>query len=597
MSARNGILRMFLFLFAISCLLFLCVPLPASAQGNASQISSPQEDLTTKFVKKSPDTAEKAPGPFVQKAQGDIAQDQPEEKIIDKRYTALNPRVLLGDLIDVKVEKLADEAVIKIITNTPLLFETSKGISSDDVNYLPIILPNMRLAWTDGEQASVVVGHSGIKEIILTQLYNPKVAVEATVVLLPETSYNIVSPFDANGIYIKARRDIAKKPAAVSKEKLMPSVPEKLISIDVVDADIQHVLKIVSEQGDVNIVSSNKVKGQITAKLENVTVDTALDVLLGVNGYSCRKIGDTLLVGPEEDIAKRSAVSEALHLEHISADMAKDMIIGIIPERSIQSNSQTNSIVITTTPEKIKEIKSIISQIDKPIPQVQLTARIIEVSSDMTKELGIDWSTGIGVTFREQDLVPSFGDAAITGAAPFFRMYQFARTAFEAKLKALVSDGDARILSSPRIVTMKDKEANIFIGDRIPYTVNIISGGATTTEVRFVEPGIRLRMTPRVVNDEFVVLDIAPEVSFIFSFRGPNEEYPWVKTREANANVRIQNGQTLILGGLLSKEDKENISKVPFLGDVPFLGNAFKSNKKVNNEVELLIVVTPTILM
>ena len=160
----------------------------------------------------------------------------------------------------------------------------------------------------------------------------------------------------------------------------------------------------------------------------------------------------------------------------------------------------------------------------------------------------------------------------------------------------LENQNKAKILSNPRVTTLNDKEAEIFVGDRIPYTITNVTGGVATTDVRWVEPGIRLKITPSIIENDFVVLKVEPEVSFIFTYRGPNDEFPHVRTREAVAYVRVKNNQPFVLGGLLSQEDKQNLYKVPFFGDVPLIGNLFSYEKHTIVDTELVITVTPTIV-
>ena len=160
----------------------------------------------------------------------------------------------------------------------------------------------------------------------------------------------------------------------------------------------------------------------------------------------------------------------------------------------------------------------------------------------------------------------------------------------------LENDNKAKILSNPRVITLNNQQSEIFVGDRIPYTITTVAGGVATTEVRFVEPGIRLRITPSIIDRDFVVIKIEPEVSFIFAFRGPQDQYPWVKTRNATAYVRVPNNQPFVLGGLLNQEDKKNFYKIPFLGSLPILGKLFSYQKHTTTDSELIITVTPIIL-
>jgi general secretion pathway protein D len=163
-------------------------------------------------------------------------------------------------------------------------------------------------------------------------------------------------------------------------------------------------------------------------------------------------------------------------------------------------------------------------------------------------------------------------------------------------IKILENQNKAKVLSNPRVTTLNNKEAEIFVGDRVPYTVTSITGGVATSDVRFEEPGIRLTITPSIIEKDFVVIKVEPEVSYIFSFRGPNDQYPWVKKRHATAYVRVKNNQPFVLGGLLNEEDKSNLFKVPLLGNIPLIGNLFTYRKQTILDTELIITITPKIV-
>ena len=160
----------------------------------------------------------------------------------------------------------------------------------------------------------------------------------------------------------------------------------------------------------------------------------------------------------------------------------------------------------------------------------------------------------------------------------------------------LIQENKARVLSNPQITTLNEKTAEIFIGDSIPYEITSVTGGAASTEVRFVEAGIRLAITPSIIQDDFVVVEVKPEVSFIHTYRGADDQYPLVRTREASATVRIKNGEAFVLGGLLSDEDKTNVYRVPFVSRIPFIGKLFEYEHRTTDRKEIIITVVVEII-
>jgi type II secretory pathway component GspD/PulD (secretin) len=237
-------------------------------------------------------------------------------------------------------------------------------------------------------------------------------------------------------------------------------------------------------------------------------------------------------------------------------------------------------------------------KMDVPQPQVILEAKIIEINKNALKNLGINWSQSITANFQEIKRPVSFNNVqSYVGSA--FKIYSLARNPlqFTTVLEMLENDNLAKTLSNPRIITMNNQQAEIFVGDEIPYTVTTVTNGVAINDVRFVDPGIRLKITPSIIDKDFVVVKIEPEVSYIYSFIGPQNQYPWVKKRNATAYVRIENNHPFILGGLLDKEDQKNLYKVPILGNLPWgLGNLFSYQSHTVTDSELIIVVVPVIV-
>ncbi|MBN2483514.1 MAG: hypothetical protein JXD21_04870 [Candidatus Omnitrophica bacterium] len=380
---------------------------------------------------------------------------------------------------------------------------------------------------------------------------------------------------------------------------VVPDVPQqKTVDLNFTDANIEDVLRVIAAGEQFNIVVDPMVKGKkIDLHIKDVTAQEALQVLFHAYGLDSTIVGTTLFISLQERIKEMGLINRVIKLSNISAQDAEKMLKGIVEE--ITFNKDINAIVVTGTPMQIQEVERLITELDRPQPQVLLNAKVIEVDRDALKELGIDWSDAMTLNFQETKRpVDNTGENQIDSVAQAFKFFRMSRDPlkFSAILRMLVTQNRARILSNPQVTAMNEKEAEIFIGDRVPYTITTVTGGVASTEVRFVEAGIRLKITPSIIKEDFVVVTVAPEVSFIYAWRGPDDQYPWVRTREAKASVRIQNGQSFVLGGLISEEDKKNVYSLPFISKLPMLGNLFKYERNTSDKKELIIAVTPEII-
>jgi len=373
-------------------------------------------------------------------------------------------------------------------------------------------------------------------------------------------------------------------------------VKVKRIDIDFDDTNLGDIMLTMSKIGEINLVLDPELKNNsLDLHLNQVTVHEALLLIASTYDLGFDRIGSSLYVTRKDNLREKSLTTQVIKLRNINVSEAKSLISGLA--QTINTSEEINSLTVIGSPEEIKIVESVIAKIDVPQPQVRLEAKIIEVNKDALKDVGIDWTDEIRISYQEGARPIKFDNTEDSPGSPI-EIFQIARNPiqFDTVIKMLENQNKAKVLSNPRITTMNDKEAEIFVGDEIPYTVTNVTGGVATTDVRFVEPGIRLKITPRIIEDDFVVIKVEPEVSFIFAFRGPNDEFPHVKTREATAHVRVKNNEPFIMGGILSQEDKVNLFKVPFFGDVPLLGNLFSYEKHTILDTELIISIIPTIV-
>lgn len=379
--------------------------------------------------------------------------------------------------------------------------------------------------------------------------------------------------------------------------RLLEPQKDKRITLDFEAMKLDEVLRVVAEQAEINIVVDPSAKDkEVALHLKDVAVAEAIELILQTYELSYAINGNSIFVASKGRIASMAAIHKVIRLKNINADDAKNLVKDLA--ESVASDRTINALVVVGTISQIKDVEKIITEIDKPRPQVLLITQIIEVDKDALSQIGVDWSDKLSVSFQESNFDPTAIGTRITDPVNALNIYRFTRSPMQldAAINMLVQDNKAKILSNPKIATVNGEEASIFIGDRIPYEITTVTGGVANTEVRFTEAGIRLNITPSIIADDYVVVNVKPEVSFIYSWRGEGDQYPWVRTREAFASVKVKDSEPFILGGLLSEEQKKNIYKVPFLGDIPFLKWAFRYEKTTTDNKEVIITVIPQII-
>jgi len=422
-------------------------------------------------------------------------------------------------------------------------------------------------------------------------------AVENDIDKLLEQAHEISSKVSQNSI--PGEMSVSTRvitPKDIANNLIAPKNRNKKMNLEFQKANLEDVLMAIGKAGEFNIVLDPALKGKkVDIHLSNTPIEEALNLLYNAYDLGSYQIGNSLFVASKAKIKSGTVVTRVIKLRNVSVDEAEGLIDKLVD--TINKSSEINTLVITGTPQGVNKAEEILYNLDKPQPQVILEAKIIEINRDALRELGIDWSDSITAAFQESKRPLALSDTA-SNMGSVFRVYKLSRSAiaFNTVLKMLETEDKAKVLSNPRVATINNKEAEIFVGDEVPYTITTVTGGVASTEVRFVTPGISLKITPSIIDKEFVVIKIEPEVSYIYGWRGPNDEYPWVKTRKATAYVRVNNKQPFILGGLLTKEDKNTLYKIPMLGSVPLFGNLFKYNHHTVANSELIITVIPTVV-
>ena len=381
------------------------------------------------------------------------------------------------------------------------------------------------------------------------------------------------------------------------------------ITMSIKDGDIRDVLTALSNLGEQSIVTDETVKGKISISFDNVPFDTALDLVTRTKGLAYRNIHGVIVVSSQEQISKFYGDVAVFKINYAKADDVKLILKDIVKGEgsALSVDPITNSIVFTGNRADEQKVRDTLTLVDIPTKQVTLEAKIIALSNEDKKNLGISWdwdvlpqassSSSSGSSSSGSSSGSSTGSSSSSSSDSTYggiiHLGHGYKSSFQATVNALITSGKAKILATPRIITIPGKEASIFIGDHIPVLTEKRDNGETTTSTEYVDAGIKLSYTPVVSNDNYITAVVHTEVSTP-TLISELKNYK-ITSRTADTNVRMRNGETLIIGGLINEEEQETLRKVPFISNLPILGELFKDRTKTKNKTEVMMILTPHI--
>lgn len=354
---------------------------------------------------------------------------------------------------------------------------------------------------------------------------------------------------------------------------------EMLAKVDFTDAGITDVVQILAEKAGLDIVmaSDNASQKRVTLHLKDISALDAIDYVLRTNGFNYERKDRSILVSTlPQDIAQSGykKISRPVELSYLSSDKVAELIGKISPELSIVPCERANNLVIRGKESDVAEAFELIEKIDKPVPQILIEGQVVEISKSDSIRLGLDYNNGV------------------------FKFTNSKSEDIRTTLTALLGNGKANLLASPRIATLDNHEAVINIGDRIPYAVPVSSSGTTTQwTVDYIDAGVRLKITPKVGKDNQIITTLAPEVSSITEWRTtPAGDFPVISTRNAASTLRVKDGETIVVGGLDMETERENISRIPLVGQFPGLNLLFQNRTVEKTKTEIVFLITPHII-
>ncbi len=364
------------------------------------------------------------------------------------------------------------------------------------------------------------------------------------------------------------------------------------ITLNVRDGQVRDVLGSIAELSGKSIVADSSVQGTITLNLKEVPFDTALRIVTAAKGLSYRLTEDVVLIGSAASLEKFNDSASVIKLNYSKAEEIKPALAALIGTSSkISTDNVTNSIIFTGTPTDETRLRTAITALDVATQQVTLEAKIIAVNREDSKNLGINWNWDKipqNNNYYDDNDYESSNDENFGGVIHFGANYEFR---FNAALNALFAKGKAKILATPRIITIPGKEASIFIGDHIPVTTEKIENSVTTNTTDYVDAGIKLQYTPIVSSDGMITSVVHTEVSTP-ALISELKNYK-ITSRTADTTVRMRNGETLVIGGLINEEEQKRLQKVPFLSNIPLLGELFKNRTSSKTKTEVIMILTP----
>ena len=465
---------------------------------------------------------------------------------------------------------------------------------------------------------------------------------------------------------------------------------ETLISLDLKEADLTNVLRMIAEEYGLNIIAGKDVGGKVTVSFTNVSLENALKAILNVNGYDFARTGNIIKVFPLPE--GKEITTRIYVLEYADADMVKNTVSSLLtpsgkieiaqrkkeekpsllivrdipsniprlertikmldtsptgqkvitqvfplnfvdassllphvkrllsPQGSVEAYTRkgednSNLLVVRDFPEVLEKVEQVVTSLDKPIPQIMIESRIMEVSLEDEKQIGISWE------YMIEDVEPSREESYTTSVRllpdiaegtflDYWRYNVLSEERYSLLLQLLETSTDAKVLSQPRVATMENQEAEIVVGTTYPiptYSYNTERGTWEVTGYEEINVGVTLRVTPRIQEGgKRVILKVSPEVSEIIdwvyrTFATPEgqvkvKERPVTSTRKASTIVSVPDGYTMVIGGLIKESLITKESKVPVLGDIPLLGFLFRKHNPAEEKRDLLIFVTPRVL-
>jgi type IV pilus assembly protein PilQ len=455
-------------------------------------------------------------------------------------------------------------------------------------------------------------------------------------VITPMGEYDYLA-YQSNDEFTIEVKPITKEEAEERKKDEFGYKGERL-SLNFQDIEVRSVLQLIADFTGINIVVSDTVKGSLTLRLKNVPWDQALDLILKTKGLAMRQTGNVMLIAPSEEIAAREKLElesqkqikqlEPLYSEFIQVNYAKAADIAKLLKSSDTSllsdrgtatiDERTNTLLVQDTASKLADIRKLVAKLDIPVRQVLIESRIVIANNNFSRDLGVKFGYSKTTTVNGDTLViggKQPGDLVTNPVTPFevpagsgitglitdlgvtnptgsigLAIGKLGSNLLQLELNAMEAEGKGEVVSSPRVLTSNQKEAYIEAGTEIPYQEASSSGA---TSVSFKKAVLSLKVTPQITPDDRIIMDLNVNKDSVGRvYNG----VPSIDTKEVGTQVLVDNGETLVLGGIYERDKLDEVDRVPFFGELPMVDWLFKTTRKHDDKQELLIFITPKIV-
>jgi type IV pilus assembly protein PilQ len=454
-------------------------------------------------------------------------------------------------------------------------------------------------------------------------------------VITPMGEYDYLA-YQSNNEFTIEVKQITKEEAEEKKKDEFGYKGERL-SLNFQDIEVRSVLQLIADFTGINIVVSDSVKGSLTLRLKNVPWDQALDLILKTKGLAMRQTGNVMLVAPAEEIAAREKLEleaqkqikelEPLYSEFIQVNYAKAADIAkllkssgasLLSERgTVTIDERTNTLLVQDISSRLADVRKLVAKLDIPVRQVLIESRIVIASNTFARDLGVKFGyskqtdfggdktlivggtesggfSGVTPTTNfavggATGLITDLGVAAPSGSIGL-AVGKLGSHLLQLELNAMEAEGEGEVISNPRVLTSNQKEAFIEAGTEIPYQEATSSGA---TSVTFKKAVLSLKVTPQITPDDRIIMDLNVNKD---SVGRVYDQVPSIDTKEVGTQVLVDNGETLVLGGIYEQSTRNDVERVPFFGDLPMVDWLFKRTLKSDDKSELLIFITPKIV-
>lgn len=352
------------------------------------------------------------------------------------------------------------------------------------------------------------------------------------------------------------------------------------VSMDFKGADLRDVFRTLAQIADVNVITHQSVLGEVTLTLTEIPFIEAIDLITMINDLEYRWVGKTLLVaspGKLEDNFKKQRM-ETFKIQYAQLDKLKEILENLIIDGTVLMDQRTKRLMVVADEEALAKASEVVNNVDVPIPQIFLDVRVEEISTSGLDQLGVPQ----GVNAKIKLITDAKGLITDVGLE------------LPGVIDVLKQEGLSKTLANPGLITLDGESATLLIGDKVPVEALEEVDGQMKTVITYIDAGIQLDFTPRISDDRYITLKVKPQVNSLGEYLVKG--YPLIRSREVETIVRIYDGETFVIGGLIRDEDRTSIEKVPFLGDIPILGALFRHDENTKRSTEVVIFITPKII-